>query len=246
MPVEMDLLFQPIVPIESLPYPYNYLGLQTIGEFKGPGDSADWATVSQIESYACLYQMREKIPSREEITLWVIASDFAQSFFPLIDDLTPIGDGVQRGTLSRFPIYVINLSTLPITLATFPMLMVYKGNEEREKEIVQFFIQHYQELRDWGFFIELLHPIPLKEVLQSMNIESLRGFDLDMPAILELFEAEKVVQHGLQRFIRTFGTEDLARTIFSSLTAEEREKFMAQIRQLEGNGAKTEPENETS
>ena len=82
MPLEMVLLLIPTVPVEWLPYPYNHLGPRTIGEFKGPWDTANWATVSQIESYACLYQMREKIPNREEISLWVIASEFAESFFP--------------------------------------------------------------------------------------------------------------------------------------------------------------------
>jgi len=34
MPIEMDLLFEPNVPIASLPYPYNLLEPRTIGEFK--------------------------------------------------------------------------------------------------------------------------------------------------------------------------------------------------------------------
>jgi hypothetical protein len=75
-----------------------------------------------------------------------------------------------------------------------------------------------------------------------MNIESLRGFDLDMPAILDLFETQKVVQHELQRFIQTFGTEDLARTIFSALPSPEKEKFIEQVRQLAENGDKTQPQ----
>ena len=137
MPLEMDLLFQPSVPIQSLPYPYNYLGQFTIGEFKGAGDTANWATIAQIESYACLYQMQQKIIDRNQITLWVIASKFAGNFPLYIDDLTPIGPGVQRGTLAHFPIYQIDLATLPITPAPFPLLMVYKG--AREREIVQFF-----------------------------------------------------------------------------------------------------------
>jgi hypothetical protein len=228
MPLEMDLLLIPSIPIALLPYPFNYLGPRTIGEFKGPGDSANWETVSQLESYACLYQMREKIPSRDEITLWVIASEFSESFFPLIDNLTPIGEGVQQGTLSRFPIYQIDLETLPITVATFPMLMVYSGNEEREKEIVQFFIEHYQEFRELGFFIETLHPIALKEVLQSMNIESLRGFDLDFPAIVRLF--------GKERFIQTIGQKEILQTmdakeILQNLTHEQMEALEALIEQ---------------
>ncbi|MBI1922842.1 hypothetical protein HYR99_01190 [Candidatus Poribacteria bacterium] len=256
MPIEMDLLLEPIVPSESLSYPYNHLGQQTIGEFKGAGDTADWMSVAQIESYACLYQMQQKIEDRAEITLWVIASQFSESFSRYIEDLTSIGEGVQRGTLAQFPIYRIDLETLPITLATFPLLMVYKGKVEREKEIVQFFIDHYEELGELSFFIKLLHPQALEEVLKMLDLESLRGFDLDLPAILRLFDTEKIIQNigmekviqtvgmekviqtiGIEKIIQTFGPEDLAKTIGSSLNDEEREKFIEQMRQWGEDGA---------
>ncbi len=250
MPLEMDLLLEPIVPIELLSYPYNHLGQRTIGEFKGAGDTADWMSVAQIESYACLYQMQQKIEDRAEITLWVIASQFSESFSRYIEGLTPIGEGVQRGTLAQFPLYQIDLETLPITLATFPLLMVYKGKMEREKEIVKFFIDHYEELGKLSFFIKLLHPQALEEVLKMLDIESLRGFDLDLPAILRLFDTEKIIQNigmekviqtvgmekviqtiGIEKIIQTFGPEGLAKTIGSSLNDEEREKFIEQMRQ---------------
>ena len=224
MPLEMDLLFQPSVPIQSLPYPYNHLGQPTIGEFKGAGDTANWTTIAQIESYACLYQMQQRIIDRNQITLWVIASKFASNFSLYIDGLTPVGAGVQRGTLAQFPIYQIDLATLPITLATFPLLMVYKG--AREREIVQFFLEHYQELGEMSYFIELLHPQALQEVLQEMDIkpEILRGFDLDLPAILELFGPRKVIQH--------LNTSDLVKFLASTLSEQERESFIEQLRQL--------------
>ena len=123
MPIEMDLLFQPRVPIASLPYPYNHLGQRTIGEFKGVGDTANWQTVAQIESYACLYQRRQNLEDRKQITLWVIASQFTHSFSRYIEDLVPVGEGIFRGTLAQFPIYQIDLGTLPITPATFPLLL---------------------------------------------------------------------------------------------------------------------------
>ncbi len=245
MPIEMDLLFQPSVPIQSLPYPFNYLGKPTIGEFKGAGDTANWATVAQIESYACLYQMQQKIIDRNQITLWVIASKFASNFSLYIDDLIPIGPGVQRGTLAHFPIYQIDLATLPITLATFPLLMVHKG--AREREIVQFFLEHHQELREMSHFIKTLHPQALKEVLRDMNLENLRGFDLDLPAILELFPPEKVIENiGLEKFIETIGLEKTIETIgwekiiqnldTSTLSEQERELLIEQLRQPDGDG----------
>ena len=225
MPLEMDLLFQPSVPIQSLPYPFNYLGQPTIGEFKGAGDTANWATIAQIESYACLYQMQQKIIDRNQITLWIIASKFASNFLLYIDDLIPIGPGVQRGTLAHFPIYQIDLATLPITPATLPLLMVYKGDLAREREIVQSLVEHYHELGEMRNFISILHPQAIKEVLQEMNIESLRGFDLDLPAILELFPPEQVIQAiGWEKIIQNLDA--------SALNEQERELLIEQLRQL--------------
>jgi hypothetical protein len=57
------------------------------------------------------------------------------------------------------PIYQIDLETLPITAATFPLLMCYKGNLERGKAIMQFFIEHYQVLEEMSFFMEALHSL---------------------------------------------------------------------------------------
>ena len=227
MPLEMDLLFQPSVPIQSLSYPYNYLGQFTIGEFKGVGDMANWATIAQIESYACLYQMQQKIVDRSQITLWVIASKFASNFSLYIDDLVPIGPGVQRGTLAHFPIYQIDLATLPITLATLPLLMVYKGDLAREREIVQSLVEHYHELGEMRNFISILHPQAIKEVLAAMNLESLRGFDLDLPAILELFPPEKVIE--------TIGWEKIIQNLdVSTLSEQERELLIERLRQPDG------------
>jgi hypothetical protein len=269
MPIEMDLLFQPIVPIASLPYPYNHLGGRTIGEFKGVGDDANWSTVAQIESYACQYQMREKIEDRSEITLWIIASKFAESFFRYIEDFTPVGDGVQCGTLAQFPIYQLDLATLPISLEIFPLLMVYRGDIEREKEIMRFFIENYEALSELSFFMETLHPQALKEVLATMNVESLRGFDLDMPAIIDLFGTERVLrfigQNNLPAIVdlfgtevlQTIGTEEVLQAIgrenalqnilasltdkdLASLSDEDKEKLIAQIRQSQQNGGETE------
>ena len=251
MPLEMDLLFQPSVPIQSLPYPYNHLGQPTIGEFKGAGDTANWATIAQIESYACLYQMQQKIIDRNQITLWIIASKFASNFLLYIDDLIPIGPGVQRGTLAHFPIYQIDLATLPITPATLPLLMVYKGDLAREREIVWSLVGHYHELGEMRHFISTLHPQAIKEVLEEMNLESLRGFDLDLPAILDLFPPEKVIENigmekfietiglektietiGLEKFLQYFNTSDLVKLLASTLSEQERESFIEQLRQL--------------
>ena len=59
--------------------------------------------------------------------------------------------------------------------------MVYKGDLAREREIVRSLVEHYHELGEMRNFISILHPQAIKEVLVEMNLESLRGFDLDPP-----------------------------------------------------------------
>jgi len=174
MPLELDILIFPSIPTEELPYPFNYLGKTTIAELKGPGDTAAWREIAQVENYGCLYQLRKaKIKNRSKITLWLIASKFSSTFnqppSDYIDNLTEIGDGVKKGFLAKFPIYLIDLGELPITLHTIPLLMVYKGDEKREKEIFKFFIEHCQELRKYSYFISTLHAEVLKEVFASLS-----------------------------------------------------------------------------
>jgi hypothetical protein len=143
--------------------------------------------------------------------------------------LIPIGPGVQRGTLAHFPIYQIDLATLPITPATLPLLMVYKGDLAREREIVQSLVEHYHELGEMRHFISTLHPQAIKEVLEEMNLESLRGFDLDLSAILELFPPEKVIQAiGWEKIIQNLDT--------SALSEQEREALIERLRRPDEDG----------
>ena len=51
-----------------------------------------------------------------------------------------------------------------------------------------------EALGKMSHFVGTLHPQAIKEVLEEMNIESLRGFDLDLPAILDLFPPEKIIE----------------------------------------------------
>jgi len=141
---------------------------------KGPGGTATFREIAQVENYGCLYQLRKaKIKDRSKITLWLIASKFSSTFnqspSDYIDNLTEIGDGVKKGSLAKFPIYLIDLGKLPITLHTIPLLIVYKGVKKREKEIIRFFIEHYQELRRYSRFFSTIHTRRLKEVFTSFS-----------------------------------------------------------------------------
>ncbi len=261
MPLELDILLSPRVPVISLPYPFNYLGQTTIAELKGPSDTATWEDLAQLEGYACLYQRRDKkVRDRSQITLWLIASKYSSTFNQppenYIDNLTKIGDGVSGGEIARFPIYLIDLGLLPITLHTIPLLIVYKGDPEREREIAAFFVKHYQQLRKYTYFFWRLHYKPLREVLGEMDLSDLRELDLDWPAIADLFEflvekqiigvdklvekvgTEKVIQAigvdklvekaGTEKVIQTIGREKFFATLFPNLTKEQMQEFIEQ------------------
>ena len=100
-----------------------------------------------------------------------------------------------------------------------------------KEKLCSFFLEHYQELGEMSYFIELLHPQTLQEVLQEMDIkpEILRGFDLDLPAILELFPPEKVIETiGWEKVIQHLDT--------STLSKQERESLIERLRQPNENG----------
>ena len=70
-----------------------------------------------------------------------------------------------------------------------------------------------------------------------MNLESLRGFDLDLPAILDLFPLEKFIETiGLEKFLQHFNTSDLVKFLASTLSEQERESFIEQLSQSDGDG----------
>ncbi len=81
-----------------------------------------------------------------------------------------------------------------------------------------------------------------------MNLDSLRGYDFDLPAILDLFETKKIIQNigldkviqtvGLKEVIQTIGLKEVIQTALSSLTDEEKDTLIEQIRQSQSNGEK--------
>ena len=234
MPLELDLLITPSVPTEELPYPFNYLGGTTIAELKGPGGTATHREITQVEIYGCLYQNRKaKVKDRSKITLWLIASKFSKTFNQppgdYIENVKKIGDGVKHGFLAKFPIYLIDLGELPITLHTIPLLIVYKGDLKREKEIIKFFVEHYQELRRYSYFFSTIHVRAFKEVLKEMDLRNLRGLDLDLPAIIDFFGEGNVIETiGLEKMIETAGQEKVLETIFPNFTKEQIKKLIEQ------------------
>ena len=66
--------------------------------------------------------------------------------------------------------------------------------------------------------------------------EMLRGFDLDLPAILNLFPPEKIIENiGVEKFLQHFNASDLVKLLASTLSEQEREELIEQLRQPDGN-----------
>jgi hypothetical protein len=221
LPLEMDLLIRPKVAVDTLPEPLNHLGNQTIVELKGPRDSVSWETVAQIEAYACLYQRDKGIRDRRELTLWIIGSQFLEDFnqppLDYIDQLETIGPGIQRGFLAKFPVVVIHLDELPINESTFPLTLLFQGDSEqdkaREREVIEYFVDHYSQLREYLEIVTISHSPMFKEVLAMRKI-MVDGFEIDLPVLVELFGWERVFQGvTTEEIVNRIGWEPLLQEI---------------------------------
>jgi hypothetical protein len=85
----------------------------------------------------------------------------------------------------------------------------------------KFFIEHHQEPRIYSYFFSTLHAQALKEVLDEMDLRNLRGLDLDLPAIIDLFGEERVIQTiGPENVVQTIGPENVIQMIGWKKTLE--------------------------
>jgi hypothetical protein len=89
----------------------------------------------QLLTYARLYQQRESIWQRRDLTLWLLANEFADNILlpggANIADIQEIGIGARGGTLDGFPVFLIDLGVLPVNVATLPLVMAAKGTNEQ-------------------------------------------------------------------------------------------------------------------
>src|SRR5438309_9404741 len=76
MPLKADLLLIRRDPTVALPFPFDFLGERTLVEYKSPDDTATQEDLAKLEIYGLLYALREGLPQRHNLTLWLIASHF--------------------------------------------------------------------------------------------------------------------------------------------------------------------------
>ena len=196
MPLRVDLLLIRRDASIELPYPFNFLGGQTLVEYKGPGEIANQADLVQLETYGLLYQQKEKLWNRQELTLWLLASQFSgnvsQPTGAYLSEEQIAIPSVRHGLLDGFPTCLIDLSQLPISEATLPLVMVSKGSQE--KPLAEFLIDHHSTYSNYLLHFAHLHLSTLREVL-SMRQMAWEEIGVEAKELIEFFGGpEKMLQ----------------------------------------------------
>ena len=244
MPLRLDILLCPRVLVQELPFPFCYLGGQTIVEYKGPGDTGEHSDLVQLEIYALMYQRRKELWQRQEITLWLLASDFSEEMSlpdgAHLENEHRVGKGVLGGTLDGFPIFLIDLNEIPLNDDTLPLVLVSKG--KREQELVEYLIEHHQRLGRYMLYLVWLHSEKLEEVLEMREL-TLEEIGVDLDRVIRLLGGkEKVIRHfELEEILQYLGeerTEEILQYLGEERTMENivrklgREKVRQQVERI--------------
>ena len=194
MPLKADLLLIRRDPTVALPFPFDFLGERTLVEYKSPDDTATQEDLAKLEIYGLLYALREGLPQRHNLTLWLIASHFRVHVSlrggAYLVRRRDVGVGVQGGTLDGFPTFFIDLARLPFRPEALPLLMVAKGT--REREMVEFLIDHFHEYPQHVRFLRELHVQTLREVLRMKQLTP-EQIGIDYRALLDLIGEERAI-----------------------------------------------------
>ncbi|ETX07273.1 MAG: hypothetical protein ETSY2_12175 [Candidatus Entotheonella gemina] len=194
MPLRADLLLIRRDPEIALPFPFSLLGERTLVEYKSPDDAATHDDLVRLEIYGLLYAQREGLPSRQSLTLWLLASHFRQQVSrpdgAHLAEAQAMGSSVTLGSLDGFPTCLINLSQLPIAPEALPLLLVSKGPKERE--LASFLVEHFQEYPQHLQWLQELHVQQLQEVLAMKKLTP-EQIGLDFEALLALIGKERAL-----------------------------------------------------
>ncbi len=162
---------------------------------------------------------------RKDLTLWLVASHFqANVSYPegsYLSGRKKVGAGVHGGRVDKFPTFFIDLRRLPVSPESLPLSMVAKG--PRERELVEFLIDHFREYPKHVELLRELHAPKLEEVLlmrqqteEQTHLDNLMMELLGKERALELIGKEEAIRllaqredrkRMLEEFIRLLGPE---------------------------------------
>jgi hypothetical protein len=220
MPRRVDFLILKRDPRDVVPFPLDHLGEHTLLSFCGPDDWAKWEDLVELETYGLMYQLRAKLETREELTLWLAASylnrDVGKAGGAILRRVRKSGKGVRRGTLDNFPTCLINLNELPVNDATLPLLLVAKGKQE--KKLGEFLVEHPQEQRYYLLEFARLHIDALEEVLKMRKMTA-EEIGIDIKSYMEFIEKH----YGKERVLELMG-EDYIREWLEKKGKEQNDK----------------------
>jgi hypothetical protein len=203
MPLKADFLLIRRDPSVPLPFPFCFLGTETIVEYKSPDDTAAQEDLSQLEIYGMMYAQNKKM-WRKDLTLWLVASHFhAEVSHPegaYLSGKKKVGKGVLRGRMDKFPTFFVDLRELPFAPESLPLNLVAKG--PREQELVEFLVDHYREYPKHVQFLRELHGQKLREVLRMRQLTP-EQIGIDYQALLDLLGEERAIDlMGKERAIQ--------------------------------------------
>ncbi|ETX06096.1 hypothetical protein [Candidatus Entotheonella palauensis] len=209
MPLRADLLLIRRDPEVSLPFPFSLLGERTLVEYKSPDDAATHDDLVKLEIYGLLYARREGLASRQELTLWLLASRFRGEMSrrdgAYLAGAQSMGRGVRLGSVDSFPTCLIDLTQLPIAAEMLPLLLVAKGPQERA--LVTFLVDHFEAYPQHLRWLQELHVQQLREVLAMKKLTA-EQIGLDYEALLDLIGEERALDLiGEERALDLIGEE---------------------------------------
>jgi hypothetical protein len=216
MPLRVDLLIIRRDPRGRLPYPFNHLGERTLVSYCGPDHRAEQKDLAKLEAYGILYQLRESVRRRRDVTLWLVSSRFARQVSDRdgahLTRARRVGPGVQKGSLFGFPTCLINQNALPVNAETLPLVLTAKGKVEWATG--EYLIDHRESFHRRLLSFAELHPVTFKEmlVMKRLTLEQIGITDKEAKILIELVGEEKVVRLlGEERVLELLGEERLRR-----------------------------------
>ena len=217
LPTRIDLLVISPGLGDDLESPYDRLSAATLAELESPGEWATWKSLRKLYVDGGLYSLDRELERMSGIGLWLVASrmsvEFLQAAAAELGPLEQVGSGLWEGRFIGSPVLFIHLHELPLSVATLPLLMVYKG--PREREIAEFALE---QGRQYEFFAEqavAFHPHAVGEVLamKGMNVEAYRQL-ANVKDIVALFGPRILIEEmGTKEAIRAIGEEEVIRAI---------------------------------
>lgn len=194
MPLRADLLLIRRDSSVVLPFPFCFLGTRTLVEYKSPDDRATQDDLVQLEIYGLMYAQRERIVSRQDLTLWLMASHFAERLSrpegAYVVGEQGVGPGVRGGALDRFPTFLLDLRRVPFQPEVLPLSMVTRGPQERA--MIEFLVEHFRDYPRHMQFVCDLHVQTLLEVLRMKQLTP-EQIGTDYHALLELLGEERAL-----------------------------------------------------